>query len=363
MGRNLSTLQAEFGGQARQSFQKLAEAAPAKAVQAQPLAPASAAPVMGKGKAGPVTSAPAAGAGRKAPGQASAAPPVAPAPGQHTGLTSWTFGELPELLEIVQGKLTLIGFPALVDKGTHCDLEVFDDPNVAARTHRIGLRRLFALQFKEQLKFAEKNIPGLQQMGMQFMSIGSQEELRDQIVQKAIEIACLQDPLPTDAASFNKRKDEGKARLGLLINETARLVGQVLAEFHGMPKRLQSLPQPVQADIQAQLQGLVHKRFISDNEYSQLAHFPRYLKAINVRLEKLRTNTARDAQLMAEWQNAASQFLRISKVQAGKNTDPRMVEFRWMLEELRVSLFAQELRTPMPVSAKRLQRVWESMQR
>jgi ATP-dependent helicase HrpA len=67
---------------------------------------------------------------------------------------------------------------------------------VAARTHRIGLRRLFALQFKEQLKFAEKNIPGLQQMGMQFMSVGSQEELREQIVNKAIDIACLQDPLP-----------------------------------------------------------------------------------------------------------------------------------------------------------------------
>jgi ATP-dependent helicase HrpA len=135
----------------------------------------------------------------------------APAVSQHTGLTSWTFGELPELLEINQGKLTLIGFPALVDKGTHCDLEVFDDPNVAARTHRIGLRRLFALQLKDQLKFAEKNIPGLQQMGMQFMSVGSQEELREQIINKAIDIACLQDPLPTDAASFNKRKDEGKA--------------------------------------------------------------------------------------------------------------------------------------------------------
>jgi ATP-dependent helicase HrpA len=352
MGRNLSTLQAEFCGQARQSFQKMAEAAPAKAaVQAQPLAAASTAPVTAKGKAGPATSA------AKTPAL------TAPAAGQHTGLTSWTFGELPELLEIVQGKLTLIGFPALVDKGTHCDLEVFDDPNVAARTHRAGLRRLFALQFKEQLKFAEKNIPGLQQMGMQFMAVGSQEELRDQIVQKAIEIACLQDPLPTDAASFNKRKDEGKARLGLLINETARLAGQILAEFHGLPKKLQSLPQQVSADIQAQLQGLVHKRFIADNDYSQLAHFPRYLKAINVRLEKLRGNPARDAQLMAEWQNAASQFLRISKVQAGKNTDPRMVEFRWMLEELRVSLFAQELRTPMPVSAKRLQKVWESMQR
>jgi ATP-dependent helicase HrpA len=342
MGRNLATLQAELGGQARQSFQKMAEAAPAVAPTLAPAKVQGNAAPAGKAKGAPAPAAP------------------SPAASQHTNITGWTFGELPELLEINQGKLTLIGFPALVDKGTHCDLEVFDDPNVAARTHRVGLRRLFALQFKEQLKFAEKNIPGLQQMGMQFMALGSQEELRDQIVHKAIDIACLQDPLPLDAAAFNKRRDEGKGRLGLLINEIARLLGQILAEFHGLPKKLQSLPPPVSADIQSQLQGLVHKRFIADNEYSQLAHFPRYLKAINVRIEKLRGNPARDAQLMAEWQNAAVQFQRISK-QPGKNLDPRMTEFRWLLEELRVSLFAQELRTPMPVSAKRLQKVWESM--
>ncbi|SFC87922.1 ATP-dependent RNA helicase HrpA [Massilia yuzhufengensis] len=349
MGRNLATLQAELGGQARQSFQKLAEATPAAAPARLQAAPAPAAPVAGKGKGA-------------APAAKPAAAPAAPAgASQHTGLTTWSFGELPELLEINQGKLTLIGFPALVDKTTHCDLEVFDDPNVAARTHRIGLRRLFMLQLKDQLKFAEKNIPGLQNMGMQFMSVGSQEDLRDQIIAKAIDIACLQDPLPTSAASFDKRKDEGKGRIGLLINEIARLVGSVLAEFHGMPKRIQGLPAPVASDIQAQLQGLVHKRFIADNEYSQLSHFPRYLKAINVRLEKLRGNPSRDAQLMAEWQGAASQFQRTLKNLASKNNDPRMVEFRWMLEELRVSLYAQELRTPMPVSAKRLQKVWESM--
>jgi len=342
MGRNLPALQAEFGGQARQSFQKMAEATAASLPAVTPsVAPA-------KGKAG----------GAAAPVHA------APKVSEHTGLTSWSFGELPELLEITQGKLTLIGFPALVDKTTHCDLEVFDDPTVAARTHRIGLRRLFALQFKEQLKFVEKNIPGLQQMGMQFMALGSQEELRDQIIQKAIEIACLQEPLPADAASFNKRREEGKSRLGLLVNEVARLVSQVLAEFHGLPKKLQGVQPQAAADMQAQLQGLVHKRFLADSEYAQLAHFPRYLKAINVRLEKLRGDPARDARLMAEWNGAASQFLRLSRDRlAGKNTDPRMVEFRWMLEELRVSLFAQELRTPMPVSAKRLQKVWESMQR
>ncbi|MGI4718525.1 MAG: ATP-dependent RNA helicase HrpA [Janthinobacterium lividum] len=355
MGRNLATLQAELGGQARESFQKMAEATPAAApAKLQAAAPAAAAPSKGKGNA-PVT---------KPSGQAAAvASAPAPAPGavQHTGLTTWSFGELPELLEITQGKLTLIGFPALVDKGNHCDLEVFDDPNVAARTHRIGLRRLFALQLKDQLKFAEKNIPGLQGMGMQFMSVGTQEDLRDQIIAKAIDIACLQDPLPINSGEFNKRKDEGKGRIGLLINEIARLVGSILAEFHGMPKRIQSLAPAVQSDIGGQLQGLIHKRFIADNEYSQLAHFPRYLKAINVRIEKLRGNPSRDAQLMAEWQTAAAQFQRTLKNQPVKNNDPRMTEFRWMLEELRVSLFAQELRTPMPVSAKRLQKVWESM--
>ena len=349
MGRNLATLQAEFGGQARQSFQKLAEATS----QAMP----AAAPVAaGKGVGnGP-------GASSSATAGAATATKVQ-AVGAHAGLTSWTFGELPELLEIVQGKLTLIGFPALVDKGTHCDLEVFDDPTVAARTHRIGLRRLFALQFKEQLKFVEKNITGMQQMGMQFMAMGSQEELREQIIQKAIDIACLQEPLPANAAAFNKRKDEGKSRLGLLVNEIARLVSLVLTEFHGLPKKLQGINPQAGADMQAQLQALVHKRFVTETEYAQLAHFPRYLKAINVRIEKLRSDPARDAKSMAEWNSAASAYLRVAKTLGGKNTDPKMTDFRWMLEELRVSLYAQELRTPMPVSAKRLQKVWESMQR
>jgi len=361
MGRNLATLQAELGGQARQSFQRMAESTPASAGTVQA--------AFGGGKAAPASATPAqAQAAGKGKGATPAAVPSAPAAGQQpapaaTNITGWTFGELPELLEIKQGKLTLIGFPALVDKGSACDLEVFDDPNVAARTHRIGLRRLFALQFKEQLKFAEKNVPGLQQMGMQFMSVGSPDELREQIVNKAIDIACMQDPLPHDAASFNKRKDEGKGRLGLLINEVARLVGSILAEFHGLPKKLQGLPQAAAADLQAQLQGLVHKRFVAETEYSQLAHFPRYLKAINIRLEKLRGNPSRDAQLMAEWQGAATQFQRTVKNQPMKNLDPRMTDFRWMLEELRVSMFAQELRTPMPVSSKRLQKVWESMLR
>ncbi len=333
MGRNLAALQAEFGGQARESFQKLADKAALPAAE----------PGM-------------ADADRSAP----AAP--AAAPGELQNLTSWSFGELPELLEIPQGKQTLIGFPALVDKTTHCDVEVFDDPAEAARLHRLGLRRLFALQLKEQVKYLEKNIPGLQQMGMQFMALGTQEELRDQIIQAGLERACLQQPLPKNAEEFNRRKDEGKSRLGLLVNEIARLASQILAEYHALPKKLQGAkahPASV-ADMQSQLQALVGKRFIADNDYTQLSHFPRYLKAANVRLEKLRADPARDARLMAEWAQVAAPWQRALKERRG---DPRMNEFRWLLEELRVSLFAQELRTPMPVSVKRLQKVWESMQR
>lgn len=373
MGRNLATLQAEYGLQARQSFQRMAEGGntPASAAQLAQLAGG------GLGGAGTGTAKPkhggiaadaargatgAAGAGRAAAG-GGAAPVGGPAP-QHTNITTWSFGELPELLEITQGKLSLIGFPALVDKNSHCDLEVFDDPNVAARTHRIGLRRLFMLQMRDQIKFVEKSIPNLQQMGMQFMSMGTQEELRDQIIAKAIDIACLQDPLPLDEASFSKRKDEGKSRIVLLVNEIARLVSQVLTEYHGLPKRLQGINQQVAQDMQQQLQGLVHKRFLVENDFSQLSHFPRYLKAMNVRLEKLRADSARDAKSMSEWNQAAAPYRRLMRDKsAGKNTDPKLVEYRWMLEELRVSLYAQELRTPMPVSVKRLTKVWESMQR
>ncbi|HTD05478.1 MAG TPA: ATP-dependent RNA helicase HrpA [Undibacterium sp.] len=347
MGRNLPALRAEFGGQARESFQRIASAEKLSLLDSG----------AGKAQAEPV---------RQAGGKPAAASALAPGktPIKQESLTAWTFDSLPELLEIQQGKQTLIGYPALVDKTTHCQIEVFDDPDEAARVHRIGLRRLFALQLKEQVKFLEKNIPGLQQMGMQFMALGSQEELRDQIIQAALERACLQEPLPKNSGEFNTRREEGKSRLNLLANEIARLAGQILAEYHGLPKKLQGLKAHAQAacDMQAQLQALVGKRFIADNDYTQLSHFPRYLKAMTVRMDKLRADPARDAKLMTEWQSVAQPWQRMPK-KGGQDADPKMLEFRWLLEELRVSLYAQELRTPMPVSVKRLQKVWESMQR
>lgn len=358
MGRNLAQLRQELGAQAQQQFQKIA-AASTIAVGAD----------ADGGTAPAASGEPARKDGRGAKGGKAVAPQTraAPEPGAtalYENLTTWNFGKLPELLEIRRRGQTLYGYPALVDRGTHCDVEVFDSPEEAARIHRAGLRRLFALQLKEPIKYLEKNLPGLREMAMQYMSLGTQDELRDQLIDTALDRACLQDPLPDDDASFHARRDEGRSRLNLLAQEIARLVGQILTEYAGVVKKLaQAKPfAQAHADLEQQLSALIGKRFVIDTPYAQLVHFPRYLKGIALRIDKLKADPARDAKQLGELQPLVQQYQRAVS-QRGGVVDPRLAEFRWLLEELRISLFAQELRTPMPVSVKRLYKVWESMQR
>ena len=365
MGRNLAQLRQELGAQAQQQFQKIAAAstlAPGGDAGAGDAAgtPAPAAAQASAAKGGK----PGKGAAPQTAAPRMAAPTEAGATALYENLTTWNFGKLPELLEIRRRGQTLYGYPALVDRGTHCDVEVFDSPEEAARIHRAGLRRLFALQLKEPIKFLEKNLPGLREMAMQYMSLGTQDELRDQLIDTALDRACLQDPLPDDDASFHARRDEGRSRLNLLAQEIARLVGQILAEYAGLVKKLaQAKPfAQAHADLQQQLAALVGKRFVIDTPYAQLAHFPRYLKGIALRIDKLKADPARDAKQSADLLPLAQQYQRAVS-QRGGVADARLAEFRWLLEELRISLFAQELRTPMPVSVKRLHKVWESMQR
>ncbi|CAJ9813917.1 ATP-dependent RNA helicase HrpA [Burkholderia pseudomallei] len=356
MGRNLAQLRAELGAQAQQHFQKIAAAAT--------LAPAGEPAAAAAGASGARARRAPLGAPPRAAEPAAQAGAAAGATALYENLTTWNFGKLPELLEIRRRGETLFGYPALVDRGTHCDVEVFDSPDEAARIHRAGLRRLFALQLKEPIRYLEKNLPGLREMAMQYMSLGTQDELRDQLIATALDRACLQEPLPADDASFHARRDEGRSRLNLLAQEIARLVGQILAEYAGLAKKLaQAKPFPAaHADMQGQLAALVGKRFVVDTPYAQLAHFPRYLKGIALRIDKLKADPARDARQAAELQPLAQHYQR-SVAQRGGVADARLAEFRWLLEELRISLFAQELRTPMPVSVKRLYKVWESMQR
>ncbi len=345
-GRNLAALKAELGAQARSAFQALA----ALKLQSQAAPEPPAAP--------PSLVTPGGGKALRAEVRAPAPKPQQAA----QAYTAWTFGELPELMEVQKGGQTLIGFPALIDKVAHVEIEVFDEPEVAAVRHRAGLRRLVALQIREPLKYLEKNIPDLQKMAVAFMSLGTAEELRDQIIDVALDRAFLGDPLPTDEFGFKARIEEGRTRLNLIAQEVARLVGTVLLEYQAALRKLKDsrASKEVAEDIQAQLQRLCGKRFVLQTPWAQLQHYPRYLKGITLRLDKLRADAARDAKWMAEYRPLEQRWQRRLAELKGA-ADSRMEDFRWQLEELRVSLFAQELRTPQPVSVKRLEKVWTQL--
>ncbi len=312
MGRNLAQLKAQWGKEARQEFAELHET-----------------------------------------------------PSGFTGLTDWTFGALPELMEVPVAGQTVLGYPALHDDGETVSLKVYDDQEEAQRVHSWGLLRLFMLQFREQVKYFEKNLPGLTQMAMQYMNLGSSEELKRQLIDLTFERACLTEPWPTDAESFKARCAEAKQRLGLLMQEIARLVGQVLSEWQALLKKQPAFKAhgAALADIDAQVKRLMGKHFIAETPFERLQHFPRYLKAAQVRLDKLKADPARDARALADYQPLWTQYERRALVLAKQGRfDPQLEQFRWLLEELRVNLFAQELKTPVPVSVKRLQKMWEGIQ-
>ena len=166
----------------------------------------------------------------------------------------------------------------------------------------------------------------------------------------------------TCADSFARRITEGRGRLNLIAQEVARLAGVILAEYATAQRKLKdSRPaKEVADDVAAQLQRLVPKQFLQAAPYAQLAHFARYLKAVTLRLDKWRADPARDAQRLVELRPIEQRYIRRLAEQKGV-ADARLDEYRWLLEELRVSFFAQELRTPQPVSVKRLDKAWQQL--
>lgn len=272
--------------------------------------------------------------------------------------TDWGFGQLPFDSAVALGQLS--GFPALVDQQQAVRIQIFDTQQEAASVHRQGLLRLFALQLREPIKAANKTLQqllsGVACNPLLQVTRLSQDELRSQIIDAALAAAFLSSPLPSDQASFHTRLQTGKQKLQILVAEFAKLMVTIASELHGVTKRLGS--SSLKTDIEAQLQGLLLN--IRQTDYEQLRHFPRYLRAINLRLDKLRNDPARDAERMRQFRELQSSFQRELALRKG-STDKQLTEFRWLLEELRVSLFAQELKTPTPVSVKRLEKLLQSL--
>ncbi len=272
--------------------------------------------------------------------------------------TDWSFGDFKDTSELRRAGQTVTLFNALVDDGDAVSLCAFDTREEAQAAHRKGLIRLFMLALKEQVKFLEKKLTGLQAMAMQFLPFGSQQDLQRQILSVTFERCCLMEPWPGNEKEFAVRCKEAKSRLALVAQEIARLAGAVLNEYQQVQKSLQAAKVHAQAvqDMRTQCEWLLGKEWIARVSYERLQHVPRYLKAINVRIEKLRSNSMRDAQCMAQIQPLLQVWQKLRLAQQD-NTDVRLEDFGWLLQELRVSLFAQELKTPVIVSVKRLEKL------
>jgi ATP-dependent helicase HrpA len=265
--------------------------------------------------------------------------------------TSWTMGDLAEMMEIERNGQTLVGYPALVDAGEGVTLQVFDTPERAAELHRAGVRRLIAIAFKDRIR-------DLERAWAKDVVLGP---LKDDLAAAALERAFLAESVPTLAAEFARAVDAGRSRFMLIAQEMARTAAGILAAHADLKKKLaqaaKTSPQAA-ADIEQQLARLLAPGWLASTPWQRLQHVPRYFKAVELRLEKLRADPARDARLMSELQPLLSAWLR-----APRPLDAERAQFGWLLEELRVSLFAQQLKTPVPVSAKRLAKLWQSIRR
>jgi ATP-dependent helicase HrpA len=271
--------------------------------------------------------------------------------------TGWTFGALEEVMELQRGGQTLVGYPALVDAGDAVTLQVLDSPERARETHRAGVLRLLRIAFRERVRELEKSLA----------KDLSRAALKDDLVAAALERTFLAGGLPMRPEDFARRVAEGRNRLNLIAQELQRLATAILAERAQVEKRINAAqkawPQAAE-DVRQQVARLAAPGFIARTPWERLQHLPRYLKGAGLRLEKLRADPARDATRARELAPLEAAYRRELAAQARHGTPPAELEqFGWLLEELRVSLFAQELKTPVPVSAKRLSKMWHSMRK
>ncbi len=280
-------------------------------------------------------------------------------------VTSWDFGDLPAQVEIRHYGLTLTGYPALVDLGDRCALRLFASPQAADAHLRPGVRRLFMLQMAEEMKWVGHNLPNFQQLSLHYSTLGPGVDLKRDLIELIADRSFLADRPPVRTQmEFELRLDWGWNRLSPMTSEVCQLAGEILSAYHAVTMDLAEPHGPLWAealsDIRQQLTDLLPKGFWLTTPYEWLKHYPRYFKAIQLRLKRL-TNFgfAKDAQAAAQlaplWQSYRQ---RLDQHRQQGTCDPELTLYRWMLEELRVSLFAQELKTAVPVSLKKLEAQW-----
>jgi ATP-dependent helicase HrpA len=286
---------------------------------------------------------------------------------ERSGIRSWDTLELPETVAFTRARQRLEGHPALVDEGDSVRLTVLDTAAKAQAETRKGVTRLVRLTLKEQVRALERLFTPDKQLALSYIAYGSGDQLRESLLQASLDRAVWADPAPVRTRSeFEARLKQARARLQIVGQEYLRLAEVILAEAHEVRKALEA-PQVAAfrhaaADIERQLKALVFPGFIAQVAYERLQHYPRYLAAMRRRLEKLPHAPDRDEQHTRELARWGQQLhARAERNRKAGTVEPGLEEFRWMLEEQRVSLFAQELKTPFPISYKRLAKAWAAL--
>ncbi|SCY09191.1 ATP-dependent helicase HrpA [Nitrosospira sp. Nl5] len=290
----------------------------------------------------------------------------------------WDFGDLPEEIAFTRSGKKLTGYPALVQREDKVAIRLFDTREAAQAGMRDGVRELLRFELKEQMKQLEKNLAGknqhLSQATLQLHSLISPDALRGDMLNAVTDRAFIgDDVLPRNEKEFIAQKQRARVRLPAVTEAVTRLVQSVAGEHYALTGRPNFAGPAASADgrglkdglavqLQRQLNALVYPGFLSATPWERLQHLPRYLKGMVLRLDKYSSNPERDARhgsVIAGLWNQYEQ--RLEKHRKAGISDPKLAEFRWQIEELRISLFAQELKTPYPVSVKRLQKLWQEV--
>jgi ATP-dependent helicase HrpA len=282
---------------------------------------------------------------------------------EREGIRAWDFGELPQQVSFRRGNQTLTGYPALVDDGDSVSIRLFDTPAKARDAHREGVKRLLSFELKEQVKNLERALPGFNALALRFNAVAPADRLKADLVAAILDRALIgDDEVPRTPKAFEEQKKRAKARLPAVTEAAlrhAQAIGEALQHLNQALAQNAALGRVIH-DVRGQRDRLVYPGFLAATPWERLEHVPRYLRGYALRLQKYRAAGERDARHAQAVAGLWAQYeTRREADRAAGLRDGKLEEFRWLVEELRVSLFAQELRTPFPVSAKRLQKFWD----